>query len=227
MYHFRLVRNWFGSGGGYFPALAILCLCLGHVAPLHASTIFSNITGNCCGGEPVDGTAFDGIELAEAFTSPGSYAIADVQVVVSQVFGVGGGPNFNVYFYSNNGGAPGALLATLGTNLVAPANGGIVTIPVSSQLTTVSGAEYWIVLTAFNADTEISWEAGGTQSVPTALTVPQLDGSWVPNNTANLQFEVDGSSTPEPSSVVLAVIPVSWMAFRTLRARLRRRNLAW
>ncbi len=232
MVRFRLLRSWLGRGAGYLPVLAVVCVYFAPAASLRADTIFSNIAGNCCGGEPVDGTAFDGLSLAEAFTPNQIFELSDVQLVVAPVLGAGD-PNFNVYLYSDGGGTPGSLLATLGFNLAAPADGGIVTLPMTSALDVLSGTEYWVVLTAFNADTEISWEAGGTQSVPTALTVPQLDGSWVANNDADLQFEIDGGNPgiPEPGTIILIAAPILLILFPLVRvgftARLRRRKRSW
>lgn len=221
MLYYGRLRDWFGRCAGLKPVLAAVCFCFGYSASLQADTIFGNMTGNFSGGETVDGTAFDGLSLAEAFTPQANFLMTGVQVVVSSVGGTGD-PNFDLYLYSNGGGAPVSLLTTLGTDLVAPASGGIVAVSVNGRVALVPGTEYWLVLTAFNANTDISWEAGGTQSVPTALTVPQLDGSWVANNSADLQFEVDGTdppNAPEPGTFVLIAIPVAWITFRLARRR--------
>jgi hypothetical protein len=69
--------------------------------------------------------------------------------------------------------------------------------------------------------------------VPTALTVPQLDGSWVANNDADLQFEIDGGNPgiPEPGTIILIAAPILLILFPLVRvgftARLRRRKRSW
>src|SRR5208282_1736017 len=95
--------------------------------PLKAGTIFSNIVGNCCGGDAVNGTNFSSVSVAEAFTPAANYVMTDVQVVVFQGVGSGGDPFFDVSLFSDVGGLPGSLIAAIGTDLTAPAGGGIVT----------------------------------------------------------------------------------------------------
>jgi hypothetical protein len=173
-------------------------------APLYANVIFNNITGNCCGGNGVTGSNFASESLATEFTPSVSATLTDAKVVVFQVLGFGGDPNFNVSLFSNVGASPGMLIEQLGTDLTAPVGGGIVTATPSASFQLIAGTGYWLVLTPFDSNTEVSWEQGGSLGAPTDFTTsPVGAGPWVPVSGTNplLQFEIDG--VPEPGSALL------------------------
>jgi hypothetical protein len=198
MFGFLCVRHWVAVVS-FMSALASFS------APLHAD-VFTNLTGPCCGGDAVAGSNFGSVSLATAFTPSVSGALADAQIVVFQVLGFGGDPHFNVSLFSDLAGAPGTLIEQFGTDLTAPATllGGIVTAQSSFNPELLAGTQYWLVLTPFDSFTEIGWEQGGSQPVPTDFTTSPLGvGGWTPVSGPNpeLQFQIDG--VPEPASVLL------------------------
>jgi len=176
-----------------------LGVLIGMGSPLKASIIFSNLVGNVSGGQGVQGSDFSAQgSVAEAFVPTADFAMTDAEIEVFQDQGFGGDPLFNVSLYSNAGGKPGSLLASFGTALAAPVLGGTV-VASSPQLFLTSGTEYWLVLTPFDAGTNIGWEADGSQSVPLALGDP-TGNSWSADGTSVLQFQIDGSPVPEPTT---------------------------
>ena len=179
-------------------------------SPLEAGVVFTNIAGNCCGGEGITGANYGRGLAAEAFDPAESFVMSDAMVEVFQVEGFGGDPYFNLSLYSNAGGVPGTLITTMGTGLTAPVGGGLVKAggPLT-QLT--AGAEYWLVLSPFDNATEVGWEGGGVQ--PALVAVLGAD-SWANfgGSTSNLQFQID--AVPEPASSGLVAASLIWIALR-------------
>jgi hypothetical protein len=190
--------------------------------PLEAGVIFTNIVGNCCGGQGIDGANYDGGVpglAAGAFIPAGPSVLSDAQVEVSQVIGFGGDPYFNVSLYSNAAGVPGSLIATIGTDLTAPAGGGLVTASGPTPLL-IAGTEYWLVLSPFDSGTEVGWETGGAPAAEDAVLGA---GNWVSVGQSTLQFQID--AVPEPASWALVIAAFALIAtHQAILTCLRRRR---
>lgn len=184
-------------------SLAVIASILSLETSMEAAVVFTNLVGNCCGGFAVDGANYGTVSLGASFTPAGNYLMTDAQVMVFQVLGFGGDPNFNVSLFSDAGGVPGASIATLGTGLVAPAGGGIVVA--SGSIPTLSaGTTYWLVLTPFDNSTQVAWEMGGSPLVPLAFSTSSTGaGGWFASGAFDEQFQIDGTPVPEPSSLFL------------------------
>jgi hypothetical protein len=71
--------------------------------------------------------------------------------------------------------------------------------------TLAAGAQYWLVLTPFDALTGIGWESGSSQTVPGATSRSSTgQGGWVPwGAPLDVQFQIDGVALPEPGTLTL------------------------
>jgi hypothetical protein len=184
-------------------SLTVIASLFSLAPPMKADVVFSNIVGNCCGGFAVDGANYGSVSLGASFIPAANYLMIDAQVMVFQMLGFGGDPFFNASLFSDASGLPGSLIATIGTGLMAPVGGGIVTAsgPMPSL---TSGTPYWLVLTPFDNVTELGWEMGGSPLVFFAFTTSSTGvGGWVSAGTADAQFQIDGTPVPEPSSLLL------------------------
>jgi len=188
--------------------LSIPLLLTGGALAAHADTVFTNITGPCCGGIAVFGSQFGYEALAAEFTPFATYTLSAAQVVVFAEAGYGGDPLFNAALFSNGASVPGSLIETLGTGLTAPpGNGGLVTVA-ATPVTLSGGMAYWLVLSPFDPLTQIGWEMGGTANVPSAFNASgSINGGWSTYGTTDVQFAIDGTPvvTPEPNSLVLTL----------------------
>jgi hypothetical protein len=207
-------------------ALPAACAILALSAPARADIVFTNIVGPCCGGYAVNGSNFGPESIAAAFTPVTSDRLADAQVVVFQILGFGGDPNFNMSLFSDSGGLPGSPIESLGTDLTAPlAPGGIVSAMSALNPALLAGTQYWLVLTPFDNSTQIAWEQGGSAPVMAGFTTSTSGiGGWAPiMPTATAQFEVDGT-VPEPASVLLLATALGLIAVVLNNRRRRKRR---
>jgi hypothetical protein len=184
-------------------ALAGIATLFSFATPVNAAVVFSNIVGNCCGGFGVEGANYGTASLGASFTPTGNYLMTDAQVMVFQVFGNGGDPFFNISLFTDASGLPGISIATLGVGLVAPNGGGIVTASGATSAL-AAGTTYWLVLTPFDASTQVGWEMGGSPLAPLAFSTSSTGaGGWSALGLNDAQFQIDGTAVPEPSSLWL------------------------
>jgi hypothetical protein len=171
-----------------------------------ASVVFSNVTGSGDVGATVNGGGTPNA-VAEAFTPGANYIMTDAQMLVEGNFGHA--LTFDVFLESNNAGAPGSVIEQIGFGSVAAALGYPGALETANSFATpvtlVSGTEYWLVLTPHQADSDISWVAMGSTSVPEWVS---LDGgsTWSLPGTDSLQFQIDGTpaaAVPEPSTFAM------------------------
>ena len=188
-----------------FPALAMLsaAVACGLALPAHADTIFSNITNSCCQGPLVEGSNLGTESVAQAFTPGATYTMTGAQVLV---FGFGGDTTFDAALYSNADGVPGTEIASLGTDLTGPGAGGVVNLS-SPAVALLEGTEYWLVLSPYEASSDLVWAQGGSASAPLDEEGQGTSDVWLSSGSGSSQFAIDGtptsSVTPEPSSIAL------------------------
>lgn len=190
-------------------------------APIHADVIFTNLSNpfTGTGGVVVAGSDFVGEtrSYAAGFTPSSDYSMTEVQVFTAAA---GPDPTFDAYLYSDSSGVPGSLVATLGTDLTAPPNAGrLNVIDLGTPIDLTSGAQFWLVLTPFDAGSVVAWEEGGPSNVPIAGS---LNNGAFTTSTASFQFEIDGtplSEAPEPvvSWLLAAAFCLGLIVFRKSR----------
>ena len=204
--------------------LLAYALCGAFCFPAQADVIFSNITGpGSVMGATVVCAEFtfgncDGLGTimlaAAAFTPTANYTMTDAQVFVASVINpLPGRSSFDVYLYSDSGGAPGSPIERIGAGLSATTilPGSIVTAnTISTPITLTSGTQYWLVLTPPNyLGSFIYWANGGSPRVPTATRIMSIafPPGWMPG-TGSLQFQIDGvQGVQSPPSVTCAATP--------------------
>jgi hypothetical protein len=117
-----------------------------------------------------------------------------------------GDSNFNELLFSDNNGVPGALVATLATDLTAPQSGGIVDVA-GLSVALSSSTEYWLALTPFDSNSVVGWEQNGALYQPTAVNQSgSASSGWQGGANSSDQFAVydtPASVTPEPGSFAL------------------------
>jgi hypothetical protein len=192
---------------------ALLSILFGPLL-MRADVVFSNIT-NPFQGTPANshGVCGNGVggcynnALAEEFIPSANYILTGAQVLVTTDEDANGNPygaNFNVSLDSDNSGVPGLPIEQIGSGLTATATASLVTAnSIATPITLTAGTPYWLVLTG-EVNTFIIWAGGGSTAPPSATS---LDGgsTWPVVNTADLEFEIDGtpvvtSPVPEPAS---------------------------
>jgi hypothetical protein len=208
--------------------IALFAVCgLFSNASANAGVLFTNLASsiidsdeavNCCSGEFVQSDA-------GAFTSTVNYVMSQVQVEVT--FQSGFDNIFNLSLYSDNAGAPGSKLDTLGTNLAAPGTFGAVSDSSFAPIVLMGGTQYWLVMTPATADTLVFWAGSGVPLAPSdAALNATASAPWISlfgSSDGSLQFEIDGNPAPEPSTAAIVGAALCALAFlpRRMRRRLR------
>ena len=194
----------------------------------NAGILFSNL-----GYGSANGQAIDGLDSAAAsFSTDGSsHTLADVILSLEQI---SSGGHLTVGLYSDSGSqTPGSSLVTPGTIPDSSLSVG------SYSNQTVGGGNYalaantryWVVLTGTSAvapDAYWNREQGWTNGVGLSgqyVAFTSSGGSWFsgPLNADHtplvMQVDVDGASTPEPSTVLTALAGLGALAVFRYRSR--------
>jgi hypothetical protein len=186
------------------PTIAILAALAGLSTLQGASVVFTDFQAGICCSLGVNNVGLSPQSLAGQFTPNANYTMVDAQVKVeengTQV------PTFNLFLYTDSGGAPGSSLGSIGGG-TAPGAFGIVLAP-SPAFYLVSGTPYWLVMTP-NSGSNVFWAGGGSPG-PLSLydTNPSGNAPWfVPGPAPAFQFQIDGTlvPAPEPATAALAI----------------------
>lgn len=190
--------------------LAAACVAAA-VSPLGASVIFTDLKSPSASSFLFDVVAGSGFgpqqSLAAAFAPTTNSTMNEAQVSVYIFFALGQG-DFNLYLYSNSGGAPGSSLETLGTDLIAPKSKlSLVADSSFAPIALTGGTQYWLVMTPVDSNSSVEWVAHGVPAVQSDSSFTSNGSSpWTSAGNQGLQFEIDGttsSSVPEPGTAGL------------------------
>ncbi len=206
--------------------LAAACL-LAAASPLRSAVIFSNITATNSGSAVVLGPSVPVTgpqSIAAAFTAAVNSTMNEAQVKAQ---GAGGTPEVDLFLYSDNSGAPGSSLETLGTDVAPPlfpTPPGVVAVTGFAPLALTAGTQYWLVMTPFGSAGQIGWTAGGLPAVQTdASHTSNGIAPWTVLPGISVQFEIDGtpsSSTPEPGMAGLLAAGLGALALIGVRRQI-------
>jgi hypothetical protein len=194
--------------------LQIICATAGLVFILltpsvaRADIVYSNFgpgytdSGNTVA---VAGGNVGGEYYAVAFTPASNVTFTDA---LADLLWVSGQKTINAYLLTDNGGLPGASLATL--NQTTPITSGIEMFVCSSGCPIMqAGIQYWFELQEADPNTDIGWylssvDPANNSNVALGFTFFP-SGTWFSPNEAPNAFEIDGQPTPEPGSLLLAL----------------------
>ena len=205
----------------------LLCLLALASAPAAAGnlfTVYSNLgTGtnayNCCTGWTVSGTGTIGqsFTAANEFVPTFSDLVSEIDVAVGYVTGVN---SFYINIDADNGGQPGAVLASF-TGLSSSTNFGsccgLVSIfNINGAFSLSAGTAYWMVIgpTSTSATTWEAWNLNSTGAMGLDLYSTDGGNGWISNGQQTLgAFDIIGCgtappnectpTTPEPGSLLL------------------------
>lgn len=191
-------------------SLPILGLVLASASFAHADTIIDNLpVANNYGPVGVVGSNFTGYDetIGVGFTTTTDVTLSETQVLVSHSAISSSDGSFDELLFTNNGGVPGTLVATLATGLIAPNTAGLVDVTGLSVALTAD-TEYWFVLAPFDDNTDVGWANNGASVLPQAYTFASTPSSgWSSlNDVGPEQFALFSGSTavtPEPSTFML------------------------
>jgi hypothetical protein len=202
---------------------SLLVFSLLAFATAQASIIYSNLGSppqfDPLNGWVADGGVVAGQMLAVAFEPSQTVQFADAQLALGIIFTNLPQSPLSVYIAADNSGLPAADMGDLtpGANQsIGPfPPGNLATFLCSGSCTTLqAGSQYWLVIGIpnlnsdyFNSQAEWNWNttldyAGGTNF---AYNDTQFATGWLFSDTTELRpaFEIDGTPTPEPSSLLL------------------------
>ncbi len=180
-----------------------------------ADTLYSNLgTGtdvyNCCSGWTISGTGFLGVSFiaANEFQVTTGGWVFEIDVAVGYVVGDN---SFYLQIAADNGGQPGAVLASftgLSSTTLYGSCCGLVSTGVVSGLVLNTGTNYWLVIGP-TSTSSTTWEAWNFSNSATGNDDYSNDGgySWVKNgNQPQGAFQILSGccgTTPEPTSLLL------------------------
>ena len=198
--------------------VTLILVAVAGLTSLHAGIVFTDFQGSVCCTQNLNGTS-PPQSLAGQFIPGANYTMTDAQVKVEENGTLV--PTFNLSLYSDNSGAPGASLGSIGGGS-AP-GGSFGTVMVSSPaFSLMTGTPYWLVMTP-NAGTGVFWAGGGSPSSATDSAPNATGGApWSPVSTVSLQFQIDGvnAPVPEPGSLML-LLPALGLALMRWSSRRR------
>ena len=200
----------------------LLCLLVLACAPAVAGDIYSNLgTGtnvyNCCLGYAISVGSFgESITEANEFVPTASGMVSEIDIAVGYVAGVN---SFYVNIDANNGGQPGAVLASF-TGLSSSTNFGsccglVSILNINGAFSLTAGTDYWMVIgPTSSAMTWEMWNLNSTGAM--GLGLYSIDGgnSWYSNGQETLgAFDIVpcgtappnecNPTTPEPGTLLL------------------------
>jgi hypothetical protein len=201
-----------------------------------ADIVFSNFdpgfsyqaaVGNLVGND----FAGDNLAQGDTFTSPGNYDLTSIEIALGCFICTG--DLINVSLDANNGGVPGAALASFTvSDLTLPAFGTAnspITLTWSGAVVLLTGGTpYWVTASDPAGVDTIAWNWNDTGDVSSQAVSTNAGANWfAPSGQTPSAYEVDGkaavSAIPEPRSVALLVSVLLALALCKPRILMRKR----
>lgn len=181
--------------------MGLVCALLLAGQAYSATIVSSNLTDTSAGSDTVSGNNL----LAAEFSTDSASTLNYVTLLLQQ----DSGGNAAVRLYSDNGGIPGTLLATL-TSPVSYSASLTDTTFSANGIKLTAATDYWIVLSATTGAFDWSWTASSASSGAGFVgTTASYDGSYWYQSTVypyQMTVAVDPVATPEPATVTISVL---------------------
>ncbi len=183
----------------------VLATALAFLPSLQAGTIvFTDFQNSiCCSTGAING-GNSSQSVAAQFVPNANYTMLDAQVKVEEIGTAV--PTFNLFLYSDSGGAPGSSLGMIGGGSAPSSSSYNIVLVGSPAFSLLSGTAYWLVMTP-NAGSAVSWAGGGFPSPLTDFSQNATGSSpwFTPGQMISMQFQIDGTptGTPEPGTFAL------------------------
>lgn len=186
-------------------ALTLLCATAGASDILY-TTLGPNGEYDTASGYYVDGSNFNNQVLALPFTPNATENMADAVLALAHF--TGNNNAVSAYLATDNGGEPGSILATLTQQGTIPdigVGGGLVEFDCNSCGTVNAGTTYWIIAQQTDPNTQQAWMwAYQDQQGHGAFNqIGSNNGPWSQYDSTISGFRVDGTTVPEPGTLVM------------------------
>lgn len=210
--------------GLFTRAAALTALIIG-IAPIsRSSVIVTNLT------EPAAGTFANDLHTndAQSFTVPIG-ATETLQDVIVELFGNGITASFSLYSDSGAGHPFNALGRIGPTGIVTPTGSSYATYTIAGTKTLDPGQTYWLVN---SYDGDPNWAYTSSTSYTGTGTIGKSEYSlnggatWQINSNGPFLFRIDATTVPEPTTILLSLIPFAALGILKLRTDLIRRRTA-
>jgi hypothetical protein len=184
----------------------VVCATAGATDVLY-STLGPNGEYDTGNGYFVDGSNYFNQVLALPFTPNKSENVADAVLAMGNY--AGNNSAVNVFLESDNGGQPGSILASFSQQGTIPpfsSGGGLVTYGNCTGACGVNtSTQYWIVAQETDPATEQVWMWAYQDQTGTGAfnQLGSATGPWNVFDSTIDGFRVDGSSVPEPGTLVM------------------------
>jgi hypothetical protein len=181
--------------------------------PVSASILYTTLVGSSYdttnGGVGVNGSNYNNQVIGQPFTLGAGATVGDAVLALGNL--EGSDNPVNVYIESDSvSGLPGVIISQLSqVGTILPwsngSRGGLVTFTCSVDCTLGAGS-YWLVALETDSASFQAWDwAFGDPSGPQAYNfVGSPTGPWIgPDSSTEAAFQIDGSTIPEPGSLIL------------------------